>query len=557
MPEISIHAPREGRDRLIDNIVQDCKISIHAPREGRDDAGRRCSSSCRNFNPRAPRGARRHRIAQIFNGFLISIHAPREGRDLSARRRRVAPALFQSTRPARGATLADLDDRSIEERFQSTRPARGATSVLLEYWMSSAVFQSTRPARGATAERGAHRQERLHFNPRAPRGARLCRFVCPAPVAHISIHAPREGRDLEGHGAADVPVEISIHAPREGRDQTLPMPDLYGTAFQSTRPARGATNVTLFALCATIYFNPRAPRGARRGSAAPPSSPRRISIHAPREGRDVVQQLIEDYRREFQSTRPARGATGKTVFLTREEAFQSTRPARGATGRAKWYTIPKSVFQSTRPARGATGRRHRRRHGRRISIHAPREGRDPAMSAAGDLSWSFQSTRPARGATSTAGRSAAGYAFQSTRPARGATSQQLVHRPVRAISIHAPREGRDPRPPAAAPLPRYFNPRAPRGARQQLRYTLRNLDLFQSTRPARGATFADGMDEELLVFQSTRPARGATPRVSVNAVAQAISIHAPREGRDPDTCRQPPPCTHFNPRAPRGARRSF
>ncbi|EGK58593.1 sigma-54 dependent DNA-binding transcriptional regulator [Centipeda periodontii DSM 2778] len=33
----------------------------------------------------------------------------------------------------------------------------------------------------------------------------------------------------------------------------------------------------------------------------------------------------------FQSTRPVRGATDKTIFASGEAGFQSTRPVRGAT----------------------------------------------------------------------------------------------------------------------------------------------------------------------------------------------------------------------------------
>ena len=39
------------------------------------------------------------------------------------------------------------------------------------------------------------------------------------------------------------------------------------------------------------------------------------------------------------------------------------------------------------------------------------------------------------------------------------------------------------------------------------------------------------------LFQSTRPARGATPRMDRKAPIKNISIHAPREGRDPGTFR--------------------
>ena len=80
--------------------------------------------------------------------------------------------LFQSTRPARGATF--VVQQLIEEylRFQSTRPARGATQFSVRP-KARRLFQSTRPARGATND--------LEYQ---------------APPYGISIHAPREGRDL-------------------------------------------------------------------------------------------------------------------------------------------------------------------------------------------------------------------------------------------------------------------------------------------------------------------------------------------------------------------------
>ena len=55
-------------------------------------------------------------------------------------------------------------------------------------------------------------------------------------------------------------------------------------------------------------FNPRAPRGARLLTSVPP---------------DAV--------KEFQSTRPAWGATDGSGNLIPNELFQSTRPAWGAT----------------------------------------------------------------------------------------------------------------------------------------------------------------------------------------------------------------------------------
>ena len=100
---ISIHAPREGGDIDIDDLQECMDISIHAPREGGD-----------------------------------------------------APASWATPR---------------SPGFQSTPPARGATMI----WMIrqvELVFQSTPPARGATPRWYSYPVEIDHFNPRPPRGGR-------------------------------------------------------------------------------------------------------------------------------------------------------------------------------------------------------------------------------------------------------------------------------------------------------------------------------------------------------------------------------------------------
>ena len=57
-----------------------------------------------------------------------------------------------------------------------------------------------------------------------------------------------------------------------------------------------------------------------------------ISIHAPREGLDAVGGVNGEAAAEFQSTRPARGATPSAAWRRATHfKFQSTRPARGAT----------------------------------------------------------------------------------------------------------------------------------------------------------------------------------------------------------------------------------
>ena len=58
-------------------------ISIHAPREGGDLVVDTVDGLKRNFNPRPPRGGRLQQILDRFVLLPISIHAPREGGDYS------------------------------------------------------------------------------------------------------------------------------------------------------------------------------------------------------------------------------------------------------------------------------------------------------------------------------------------------------------------------------------------------------------------------------------------------------------------------------------------
>ena len=57
------------------------------------------------------------------------------------------------------------------------------------------IFQSTRPAWGATVKTSNNYNKQQYFNPRAPHGARLQKMSLSIIDFVISIHAPRMGRD--------------------------------------------------------------------------------------------------------------------------------------------------------------------------------------------------------------------------------------------------------------------------------------------------------------------------------------------------------------------------
>ena len=229
---------------------------------------------------------------------------------------------------------------------------------------------------------------------------------------------------------------------------------------------RGATLSKASGSSTPNYFNPRAPCGARRAK----------------------RKLLLIPRRYFNPRAPCGARLLGSILAANTQIISIHAPHAGRDG--------------------SYSHNHGAQH---ISIYAPREGRDPRMSAA--------SIRCSK--------------FQSTRPARGATCAPVPCLCPCDISIHAPREGRDQEPARAEPELRHFNPRAPRGARPMQTRTKLPKEPFQSTRPARGATLTVLLVRcVLLIFQSTRPARGATGAVRQQIIKRAISIHAPREGRD-------------------------
>ena len=102
----------------------------------------------------------------------------------------------------------------------------------------------------------------VHFNPRAPCGARPYRAHSSYLPVGISIHAPRAGRDgllrpvHSGRG-------ISIHAPRAGRDRAPPRKG-GNQAISIHAPRAGRDTAAFPGACGQRYFNPRAPCGARQ-----------------------------------------------------------------------------------------------------------------------------------------------------------------------------------------------------------------------------------------------------------------------------------------------------
>ena len=250
------------------------------------------------------------------------------------------------------------------------------------------------------------------------------------------------------------------------------------------------------------------------GAAAP------ISIHAPRGG----------------------AAIGDLADLT-TEAFQSTRPVWGATmpARQSCGVLIRISIHAPR-----VGRDHSLRKLAvllAISIHAPRVGRDTPACRQRPKRMNFNPRAPCGARLTLTDVDYSSVGFQSTRPVWGATccilcifiqflnfnprapcgarlSGRVCNTLPRGISIHAPRVGRDDPNGKKDHHQQHFNPRAPCGARQTAQSGIDVANLFQSTRPVWGATVARVKYPASFVFQSTRPVWGAT-RI------QHSSVHDP------------------------------
>ena len=108
------------------------------------------------------------------------------------------------------------------------------------------IFQSTPPARGATSLLFRYTHHHLDFNPRPPQGERRIYVQRCSYDANFNPRPP-QGERL----AAEPAIQKMI-------------------VFQSTPPARGATQATMYGKGFIKDFNPRPPQGERPPTGSAP-----------------------------------------------------------------------------------------------------------------------------------------------------------------------------------------------------------------------------------------------------------------------------------------------
>ena len=259
--------------------------------------------------------------------------------------------------------------------------------------------------------------------------------------------------------------------------------------FQSTPPVWGATSGFTVSFMRLGFQSTPPVWGATRPAPQAEDGPK-ISIHAPRVGGDLM----------VPSAAMAR-------------TFQSTPPVWGATLPAAGYPPPRSAnFNPRPPCGGRLGHPGDPAGGQGISIHAPRVGGDVLcpLCLTGDEIISIHAPRV--GGDRHAERPDDHLQHFNPRPPCGGRHMLIGSTgTVVFISIHAPRVGGDSCRSTPFSSVADFNPRPPCGGRQG--------PCSHRTRPG---------------YFNPRPPCGGRPlRAGLQALANDISIHAPRVGGDP------------------------
>ena len=163
---------------------------------------------------------------------------PARGATFYAYRKRIN-STFQSTLPARGATLA-ITMRTFRACYFNPRSPHGERLHSPHVCRAAIRFQSTLPARGATLPTGWTVRGQRYFNPRSPHGERPQSRANPQRCWKFQSTLPARGAT------------------------TSRMRKNCYFLFQSTLPARGATDSGIRADGVGGNFNPRSPHGERR-----------------------------------------------------------------------------------------------------------------------------------------------------------------------------------------------------------------------------------------------------------------------------------------------------
>ena len=227
-------------------------------------------------------------------------------------------ATFQSTLPARGATASRAQEPPAS-RFQSTLPARGATFVRV-IKRENVLFQSTLPARGATRDFSRSTPCVLFQSTLPARGATLITSSMSITADDFnprSLHGERR-RPIRGHRTEMI---FQSTLPARGATSAHPSVARPPECISIHAPCTGSDAASFFASCRNSYFNPRSLHGERRNPKWRNRLWSTFQSTLPARGATEVGSSTRTAS-SFQSTLPARGATSSgRAFFQRDRHF--------------------------------------------------------------------------------------------------------------------------------------------------------------------------------------------------------------------------------------------
>ena len=276
------------------------------------------------------------------------------------------------------------------------------------------------------------------------RGATLRPADCSARTRHFNPRAPCGARHLLVGRALCVCLDFNPRAPCGARRHLIPR--VYEDSHFNPRAPCGARHEGAKKMLTENIFQSTRPM---RGATLFPSSCRKwgnISIHAPHAGRDSKIVVSISTITNFNPRAPCGARPGRSGGFGSDGRISIHAPHAGRDYMKRQMIIIVCYFNPRAPCGARRWISENQAESVYISIHAPHAGRDDVMSVEDVRNHAFQSTRPMRGATSLTRwrRSWANY-FNPRAPCgarpqlRGRTSQTAEN----------------------------FNPRAPCGARQQ------------------------------------------------------------------------------------------
>ena len=238
---------------------------------------------------------------------MVSIHAPREGCDLRNSSVSTSLTRFNSRTPGGVRPTRALTARE-RQRFQFTHPGRGATDQSLSGRAYKDCFNSRTPG-----------GVRLHHSQDTTKTIQMFQFTHPGRGATYVY------RYFKSCGV------VSIHAPREGCDLSLLALSLVTKCFNSRTPGGVRLSLAMLLVMLNMFQFTHPGRGATEPSPDN-NNPVNVSIHAPREGCDVVEPEGGGGGVRVSIHAPREGCDELTCQQTwKRYLFQFTHPGRGAT----------------------------------------------------------------------------------------------------------------------------------------------------------------------------------------------------------------------------------